>query len=245
MADPVVVLEPGGERAQKIAKAMASQTAGDILRLIGSGEKTSTEIAEQLSLPITTAKYHIENLLTAGLISVAATKYSVKGREVKVYTLTNQLLIVAPKQSNIRSLLLKYASLFGIVAFGSLVIAALSPIIGTESSLIPGESLGPGMAAMETKGAIAKAAADNLAYNASGANAEMLAAGTQRVAEVAAANASTVPPGAVAPLPQAAVSTVATTPDLALAFFLGGTLVILLLVCYEVYLWQRMKNRYA
>src|SRR5512136_2794127 len=127
MADNVVVLEPGGEQAQKIAKAMASQTAGDILRLIGEGQKTSTEIADQLSLPMNTAKYHIENLLDAGLISIAATKYSVKGREVKVYTLTNQLLIVAPKQLNVRSLLMKYASLFWVVAFGSIVIALFSP----------------------------------------------------------------------------------------------------------------------
>ncbi|MCK7532674.1 MAG: hypothetical protein MZV63_17410 [Marinilabiliales bacterium] len=76
---------------------------------------------------MTTAKYHMENLLDAGLISVAETKYSVKGREVKLYSLTNQLLIVAPRHSNVRSLLLKYASLFGIIAFGSLVIAIISP----------------------------------------------------------------------------------------------------------------------
>lgn len=45
---------------------------------------------------MTTVKYHVENLLDAGLISVAETRYSVKGREVKLYSLTNQLLIVAP-----------------------------------------------------------------------------------------------------------------------------------------------------
>jgi hypothetical protein len=31
-------------------------------------------------------------------------------------------------------------------------------------------------------------------------------------------------------------------PDPALAFFLGGTLVILVLVVYEVYLWKKMKS---
>jgi predicted transcriptional regulator len=108
MAEEVVFLEPGDERAQKIAKAMGSQTASDILQLLSEGQKSLTDITERLAIPMTTVKYHVENLLDAGLLSVAETKYSVKGREVKLYSLTNQLLIVAPRHANVRSLLLKY-----------------------------------------------------------------------------------------------------------------------------------------
>ncbi len=38
------------------------------------------------------------------------------------------------------------------------------------------------------------------------------------------------------------VSVAATLPDPALVFFLGGLLVILVLVVYEVYLWKKMKS---
>jgi DNA-binding transcriptional ArsR family regulator len=155
MAEQVVVLEPGGEKAQKIAKAMASQTACDILRLIGEGQITSTEISEHLSIPMNTAKYHIENLLDAGLIYVSATKYSVKGREVKVYSITNQLLIVAPSQSNVRSLLVKYASLFGMVLFGSLVLAII---------LAYGTSAAPRAPSQEIGIEYAKVASDAIAF---------------------------------------------------------------------------------
>ena len=109
MTGTVVVLEPGDERAQKIAKAMASQTANDILTLLATGTKSLTDITEQLSIPLTTTKYHTGNLLDAGLITVSDTRYSIKGREVKMYSLTDQLLIVAPKQTNVRALLLKYS----------------------------------------------------------------------------------------------------------------------------------------
>ena len=135
MADNVIILEPGDERAQKISKAMASQTASDILQLLAEDKKSLTEITDRLDIPLTTAKYHIENLLEAGLIAVSQTKYSIKGREVKIYTLTNQLLVVAPRQSNVRSLLLKYASLFGIVAVGSVVISAIIPLFGPGSMI--------------------------------------------------------------------------------------------------------------
>ena len=199
MAEQVIVLEPGGEKAQKIAKAMASQTACDILRFIGEGQKTSTEISEHLSLPMNTAKYHIENLLDAGLINVSATKYSVEGREVKVYSLTNQLLIVAPRQLNIRTMLLKYTSLFGIVAFVTLVLAILSPFIGISGGLAEGVNAAPRTPSQEAGIAYAKVASDLM----------------------------TSPPSHVL--------------DLAFAFFFGGALVILCLVCYEVYLWKKLK----
>jgi len=133
MPENVIVLEPGDERAQKIAKAMASQTASDILRILSDSPKSLTEITEQLTLPLTTAKYHVENLLDAGLLRITDTKYSIKGREVKIYSLSDQLFIVAPDRSNVRSILLKYASLFGIVALGTVVIALILPIISSTN----------------------------------------------------------------------------------------------------------------
>jgi DNA-binding transcriptional ArsR family regulator len=197
MADQVVILEPGAEQATKIAKAMASRTAGDILRFIGDGQKTSTEISEHLSIPMNTAKYHIENLLDAGLISVASTKYSVKGREVKVYMLTNQLLIVAPRQTNVRSLLLKYTSLFAIVAFGSLVVAILKSGISTTGRFSEGLNAAPGAPSQAAGVAYAKEASDMIA--------------------------------ATQPL----------TLDTTGAFFLGGAVIIVILLCYEVYIWKK------
>jgi len=133
MAENVLVLEPGDERAQKIAKAMGSPMAGDILQILAEGPKSLTEITDKLSIPMNTAKYHVENLLDAGVISVADTKYSVKGREVKLYTLTDQLLIVAPRRADVRSLLLKYASLFGIVAVSTLALSAILPMLSARA----------------------------------------------------------------------------------------------------------------
>jgi len=250
MADNVVILEPGDERAQKISKAMASQTASDILQLLAEGQKSLTEITDRLDIPLTTAKYHIENLLEAGLITVAETKYSVKGREIKIYAVTNQLLIVAPRQSNVRSLLLKYASLFGIVLFGSLVIAMLSPVLG--QGIMAGSSMNGAtrMAAQESAVTSAKAVTDGLMQNATPAP-EMTAA-AKGVPGFVAGNLTPEPtllPTLVqAPLvtpvpipPDIGASASATMPDPALVFFLGGLLVILVLVVYEVYLWKKMK----
>ena len=130
MAEGIVILEPGDERAKKIAKAMASTTATGILNLLKEGKRTSTQVADELHLPITTVQYHLENLLEAGLTEVVERRWSVKGREVKVYGLRDQLLIVVPKRGDLKGLLLKYASLFTIVMFAGIVAAMLVPMLG-------------------------------------------------------------------------------------------------------------------
>jgi predicted transcriptional regulator len=129
-AEDVVILQPGDERAQKVAKAISSQTANDVIQVLRKKAMTSTEIAGLMSIPITTATYHIENLLEAGILQVVQTKWSKKGREVKVYGLTNQVLIIAPLKSDVRSLLLKYMALFSIVVAASIVMTVLLPAIG-------------------------------------------------------------------------------------------------------------------
>jgi DNA-binding transcriptional ArsR family regulator len=245
MAEDVVFLEPGDDRAQKIAKAMGSQTASDILQLLSEGQKSLTDITERLAIPMTTVKYHVENLLDAGLILVAETKYSVKGREVKLYSLTNQLLIVAPRQSNVRSMLLKYASLFGIVAFGSVIIAIISPLFGSESMMRSSLNAVPRMAVQESGGTYAKAVAEGYGANIT-TTPDLWLTGAKGFSDAAATNftpAPVPPPEAMVQIYQIPSDTAASAfpllPDTALAFFLGGVMVIFVLLCYEAYLWKR------
>jgi DNA-binding transcriptional ArsR family regulator len=136
MTDDVIVLQPGDERAQKIGKAIASQTANDILHMLSQGQKTASDLTELLEIPMGTLKYHIDNLLEAGLVEIAETRYSVKGREVKVYRLKDQLVIVAPKMTNIRSILLKYASLFAIVIVASMAMLAILPLFQASPDMV-------------------------------------------------------------------------------------------------------------
>lgn len=256
MADNVVFLEPGDERAQKIAKAMGSQTANDILQILGEGPRSLTDITERLNIPMNTAKYHIENLLDAGLIAVEQTKYSIKGREVKIYTLTNRLLVVAPRQSNVRSLLLKYASLFGIVAVCSVLISVLSPLFG-PGSMIRGSvnslNAAPQITFRENSGTVAKVVAESIAQNLT-TTPDVMLAGTKGVADTWAANATpamistpsptmmppppTIPPGPM----ESGAGAVFPGLDPALAFFLGGVLVIFILVCYEAWIWKKQNK---
>jgi DNA-binding transcriptional ArsR family regulator len=250
MADNVVFMEPGDERAQKIAKAMGSQTANDILQILGEGPRSLTDITGRLNIPMNTAKYHIENLLDAGLIAVEQTRYSIKGREVKIYTLTNQLLVVAPRQSSVRTLLLKYASLFGIVAVCSVMVSVLSPMLGAGSPIrgsLNSVNSVPQVAFSDNGGAVARAVTGTVAQNASATH-ETVMTGAKGMADTWAANGTPVPASTQVPalmpsaMPPGALEggtgAAFPSPDPALAFFLGGVLVIFILICYEAWLWK-------
>jgi DNA-binding transcriptional ArsR family regulator len=253
MTEKILFLEPGDEQAQKIAKAMGSKAASDILQLLGDGQSSLTDITERLSLPMNTAKYHVENLLDAGLISIAETKYSVKGREVKVYSLTNQLLVVAPRQSTMRSLILKYASLFGVVVLGTVAIAGFTSVFGPESMLRASANTvnaAPRYALAYDggiAGSAANAAVETAARNITAAH-EVAVGAAKGLADTWTANVSAVTTAALPPEPVAAqiaqplpMEAVAPGLDPVLMFFLGGIMVVLVLLCYEAWLWKKTK----
>ncbi|RQD84460.1 MAG: ArsR family transcriptional regulator [Methanocalculus sp. MSAO_Arc2] len=123
MAEEIVFLEPGDEQAQKIARAMGSSTAGDLLRGLSGGPKSTTALAEEMQIPLTTAKYHLGNLLDAGVIEVVDTRWSAKGREVKIYGVKNQVLIVAPGRQSAIGMMKKYAATLGVFVAGTALIS--------------------------------------------------------------------------------------------------------------------------
>jgi DNA-binding transcriptional ArsR family regulator len=160
MVDEVLVLAPGDEQAQKVAKALGSPTAGAIISYLAEGPQSSTGICDFLSLPMSTVKYHIENLLDAGVLEIAQTRYSVKGREVKVYRLKNRVLIVAPRATDLKQALLKYTAVFGMMLLATLALFAFTPLLSNQAGtadladqfaesgmvaplMAPGESLTP------------------------------------------------------------------------------------------------------
>ena len=134
MTDEIVFLEPGGEQAQKIARAMASPTAGDLLRGLADAPKSTTALSDELHIPLTTAKYHLGNLLDAGVIEVVDTRWSAKGREVKLYALKNQVLIVAPQRKSAIGLMKKYAATLGIFVAGTALLSLYLPSLSQKET---------------------------------------------------------------------------------------------------------------
>jgi predicted transcriptional regulator len=142
----VVFLEPGQEKAQKFIRVISNQNACDVLQLLrDSGPLRLSDIAEKLGGSLNATKYHIENLMDAGLVEISNTRYSVKGRKVKIYQMKNQIFIVAPtisEKKQIISAVLKYGGVLGVYLVIAVIVIAFIPLAGPAVSVPLVGSLG-------------------------------------------------------------------------------------------------------
>lgn len=121
----VVVLEHGSLEAQKVAKAMSSPTSADLFNALAGNPQSATALSGLTGFPLTTVKYHLENMLSAGLVEISNTRWSEKGREMKIYAIKDQVVVFAPRKTvDLKGIVERYGTMAGAIAIGcSLVIA--------------------------------------------------------------------------------------------------------------------------
>lgn len=87
-------VDASGSEPAKIFQAMTSETAQQILGTLVDQPGTASDIADAVDTSLQNARYHIERLSDAGLIEPVDTWYSTKGREMTVYALTAEELVI-------------------------------------------------------------------------------------------------------------------------------------------------------
>ena len=78
----------------EVLQVLSSETAQEILSTLNSEPKTASEIAKSVEQSVQNVSYHLERLCDADLITPIETWYSEKGREMTVYALAIEQLVV-------------------------------------------------------------------------------------------------------------------------------------------------------
>lgn len=135
--DEKFLVVPLGKKSKAITQTVSNDTAMEIMELVADGPMSTSSVAEKLSIPLTTAQYNIEKLMEAGLVRIARTKYSEKGREVKLYEAMNRAIIILPGKTGAGAVidaLKRYIILLPVVAVLSLAVEYLVPLIQPQPS---------------------------------------------------------------------------------------------------------------
>ncbi|AFK19139.1 ArsR family transcriptional regulator [Haloferax mediterranei ATCC 33500] len=82
------------DETEQLIGSLSCDTAREILSCLQESPATATELAEMVDTSIQNARHHLGNLLDADLVRVAGTRYSEKGREMKVYASVSAPLVV-------------------------------------------------------------------------------------------------------------------------------------------------------
>jgi DNA-binding MarR family transcriptional regulator len=134
--EKLLILPLNDKNSKKISQIISSDTARDILGAIASAPRSTSEIAEQLGIPLTTVQYNLEKLSDAGLVKVARTKYSKKMKPVKLYTPQRKLVVIVPEQTSKRDViatLKRYLVVAAVAVVGSGAIELLTMRMGSQA----------------------------------------------------------------------------------------------------------------
>ena len=127
--------------AGDLLSSLSSETARAILTSLHEEPATASEVADRVDTSLQNARHHLVNLTDAGLVRVADTRYSRKGREMNVYAPSEDPMVVfvgseKGKQSFFDSLKGLVATL-GLLGLASLLVQRLVTADTAATDVLP------------------------------------------------------------------------------------------------------------
>lgn len=91
-------------RMKGISEVLGNASCKKILNLLADKKLGETDISRELGMPMNTVGYNIKKLIEAGLIERAEHFWSVKGKKMPVYKVSNKSILISPKQKTMTAL---------------------------------------------------------------------------------------------------------------------------------------------
>ncbi len=117
MAESYISIDLNDPRAKNISEVIGSSTCKKILNLLEEKELTETEISKELKIPLNSVEYNLKKLIQSGLIESTQHWWSVKGKRIPSYKLSNKKIIISPKSITTEAILLVTLAIGTITSF--------------------------------------------------------------------------------------------------------------------------------
>lgn len=90
------------ERAKDLADVMSNKTSKKIVDYLAEKDASVSDIAGDLKMPLNTVDYNVKKLLKTGLIEKKKEFFwSVKGKKIPVYTVSNKHIVISPRKNKL------------------------------------------------------------------------------------------------------------------------------------------------
>jgi DNA-binding transcriptional ArsR family regulator len=132
-----------GDDADELLSVLSSETAREIVAALHDDPAPPSELADRVDSSLQNVQYHLSRLDDAGVVKVAGTAYSEKGREMDVYAPADDPLVIVAAEdeqtSGLRAMLSRLLGGVGALLLGS---AAVQQLFG--DGILPGPFGGTG-----------------------------------------------------------------------------------------------------
>jgi len=105
MSEKQVSISLDDSRLKPISQALGNKTCIKILEALSEQNLTVTDISKKLKIPLNTTDYNVKKLVKAGLIEKSSHWWSVKGKKMPTYVVSNKKIVFSPKRSNTKTFL--------------------------------------------------------------------------------------------------------------------------------------------
>ncbi|MFC2136447.1 ArsR/SmtB family transcription factor, partial [Bacteroidota bacterium] len=223
-------------KAKELAQVVTNDTCRKILNYLADNEATESEIAKELSLPISTVHYNLQQLIKGSLVIVDEFHYSEKGKEVNHYKLANKFIIIAPKSTwGLKEKLKKVLPITAIVVVASFAVQFAYSIFGKagKSAVFASEMA---MDSVKTVGD-----AGDMVASAAPQAGDLVSSSASRVGEVVANKAAETAGSTGSEVVRTMADYTVSTPAwqyIGLWFLIGGLFAILTYLFVD---WMRNK----
>ena len=157
-----IMIDLDDPRSARIGEIIGNKTAKRVLGVLADGERSESEIASELELPMNTIGYNVRKLEEAGLIEkVKGFLWSVKGKRIHKYRVVNRRIVISPRamiKGVVPSVLI-----CGLIAAGIKMLIGVEKVsqtaVSNEAMLVKGASEVAGGGAGLVEPGVANAAA--------------------------------------------------------------------------------------
>ena len=100
MTEKYFMLDLDDGRAGAIADVMQNKTCKKILSHLAEHDSSEGDLVRALNLPPTTVHYDIKKLIDAGFVTVSKSMWSVKGKKIPIYRVSEKKIVISPRRSS-------------------------------------------------------------------------------------------------------------------------------------------------
>ena len=94
-----ILVSLGDDKVKQIGEVIGNKTCNKILDLLSVEEMTVTDISQKLKIHLNTIDYNIKKLVKSGLIKKNSHFWSVKGKKMPAYKISNMKIIISPRKT--------------------------------------------------------------------------------------------------------------------------------------------------
>ena len=103
-------------RMKYLSEIFGSESCKKILNLLAEKELTETDIAGELKMPLNSVDYNVKKLVKAGLIESGSHWWSVKGKKMPSYRVSDKQIVISPKRMSSSVLLIPALLVGGLIS---------------------------------------------------------------------------------------------------------------------------------